>query len=343
MAGILPTIIDISEWQGNIAWGTTKDGVHFAILRIQDGTYLDAKLARNIKGCEENGIPYYCYGFYRNGGATEAARMVSRAKAAGATKVRGYVLDVEVSGQSVSGIKSAMATLNATGLDNGMYIANHLYGEYGGHSYGEKWRWIPTYGKNDGKAHTPPSHYCDLWQFTSAGSVPGISGGVDCNALNGKRELSSFTAGTAKPSTPAGSGTADLTQDAATLLGNTLAGEYGNGETRKQKLGSRYEEIQALVNHVCTAQKSVLASEAMAGKYGNGETRKRALGTRYEEVQEVINSKYGASKAKTYTVRSGDTLSGIAARYGTTYQALAAKNGIANPNKIYPGQVLVVG
>lgn len=42
----------------------------------------------------------------------------------------------------------------------------------------------------------------------------------------------------------------------------------------------------------------------------------------------------------TYTVRSGDTLSAIAARYGTTYQNLAAINGIADPNKIYPGQVL---
>lgn len=43
---------------------------------------------------------------------------------------------------------------------------------------------------------------------------------------------------------------------------------------------------------------------------------------------------------KTYTVKSGDTLSGIAAKYGTTYQQLAQINGIANPNKIYPGQVL---
>lgn len=40
----------------------------------------------------------------------------------------------------------------------------------------------------------------------------------------------------------------------------------------------------------------------------------------------------------TYVVSQGDTLSGIAAKYGTTYQALAAANGIANPNLIYPGQ-----
>ena len=39
-----------------------------------------------------------------------------------------------------------------------------------------------------------------------------------------------------------------------------------------------------------------------------------------------------------YTVVKGDTLSGIATKYGTTYQKLAAYNGIANPNLIYVGQ-----
>lgn len=42
----------------------------------------------------------------------------------------------------------------------------------------------------------------------------------------------------------------------------------------------------------------------------------------------------------TYTVRPGDTLSGIAARFGTTTAALAAQNGLANPELIYVGQVL---
>lgn len=40
----------------------------------------------------------------------------------------------------------------------------------------------------------------------------------------------------------------------------------------------------------------------------------------------------------TYVVRSGDTLSGIATRYGTTVQELASINGIINPNLIYPGE-----
>ena len=44
--------------------------------------------------------------------------------------------------------------------------------------------------------------------------------------------------------------------------------------------------------------------------------------------------------AKFYIVRSGDTLSGIAARFGTTWQELARINNLQDPNRIYPGQVL---
>jgi lysozyme len=45
----------------------------------------------------------------------------------------------------------------------------------------------------------------------------------------------------------------------------------------------------------------------------------------------------------TYTVQAGDTLSGIAAKYGTSYQAIASQNGISNPNAIYVGQTLRIG
>lgn len=41
-----------------------------------------------------------------------------------------------------------------------------------------------------------------------------------------------------------------------------------------------------------------------------------------------------------YTVRRGNTLSGIAQRYGTTFQEIAIINNISNPNLIYPGQRL---
>lgn len=41
-----------------------------------------------------------------------------------------------------------------------------------------------------------------------------------------------------------------------------------------------------------------------------------------------------------YTVRKGDTLTSIAAKYGTSWSKLALYNGIANPNLIYIGQVI---
>ncbi len=42
----------------------------------------------------------------------------------------------------------------------------------------------------------------------------------------------------------------------------------------------------------------------------------------------------------TYTVRSGDTLIGIAARFDTTWQVLAELNGIEDPGSLRAGQVL---
>lgn len=48
------------------------------------------------------------------------------------------------------------------------------------------------------------------------------------------------------------------------------------------------------------------------------------------------------SAVRTYTVQAGDTLSGIASMYGTTYQHLAEINGIANPNIIHVGQVIKI-
>ena len=78
---------------------------------------------------------------------------------------------------------------------------------------------------------------------------------------------------------------------------------------------------------------------------GNGADRKKRLteaGYDYDAVQKVANQKMVAIEAQYYTVKRGDTLSGIASKYGTTWQKLQAMNGISNPNKIYPGQPIRV-
>ncbi|EEW54333.1 LysM peptidoglycan-binding domain-containing protein [Limosilactobacillus antri] len=69
----------------------------------------------------------------------------------------------------------------------------------------------------------------------------------------------------------------------------------------------------------------------------------RVGGTQSTPVNTVSQPRHNnASASGSYTVQSGDTLSGIASRLGVSYEQLAQSNGIANPNRIYVGQVLRV-
>lgn len=62
----------------------------------------------------------------------------------------------------------------------------------------------------------------------------------------------------------------------------------------------------------------------------------RITGSTSTTLNPVLQNNY-------YTVQRGDTLSGIARRYGVTVQYLINLNGISNPNLIYPGQLIKVG
>ena len=64
----------------------------------------------------------------------------------------------------------------------GCYVANHLYQKYDYASIRDRmdFTWIPRYGS------TKPAYPCDLWQYTSTGSVAGISGNVDLSRITGE-------------------------------------------------------------------------------------------------------------------------------------------------------------
>ena len=48
------------------------------------------------------------------------------------------------------------------------------------------------------------------------------------------------------------------------------------------------------------------------------------------------------SQAATHTIQRGETLGVIAKKYGLSASALAAQNGIANPNKVKIGRKLII-
>ena len=133
-----------------------------------------------------------------------------------------------------------------------------------------------------------------------------------------------------------------------------IAGQWGNGDDRKKRLeaaGYNYSEVQNRVNELVggsTPKKSneTIADEVIAGKWGNGSDRRKKLeeaGYNYDTIQDIVNKKLGgggSSSSRIYTVKSGDTLSGIGAKLGVNWKSIADKNGIKSPYIIYPGQKL---
>ena len=234
------------------------------------------------------------------------------------------------------------------------------------------------------------AYTCVIRQYSSCGRLNGWGGNLDLDKFYGDKDAWNKYAGkgnTTKPAetpkptvnTPGGS-TLDL------VVG-VMQGKYGDGDNRKNALGTRYTEVQSFIDHIYSASVDTLVNEVKAGKYGNGDTRKVVLGSRYTEVQNkinaafarksneqiaqevlagkwgngndrknrlsaagydyntiqnIVNGKSGASSAQYYTVQSGDTLSGIAAKYGTTVNAIAQLNGIENPNLIIAGDTIRV-
>ena len=106
-------------------------------------------------------------------------------------------------------------------------------------------------------------------------------------------------------------------KDINTIVEEVIAGKWGNGEDRKNRLsqaGYNYSEVQALVNQKLTGKstssKSIdtIADEVIAGQWGNGNDRKTRLenaGYNYQEVQNKVNEKLGV---KTSNKKSNNTI-----------------------------------
>ncbi len=209
--------------------------------------------------------------------------------------------------------------------------------------YGDRETWM-RYANPKGMSITPKPQP-PTQSSAPNGRLPGYNGDLDLNKFYGDRETWMRYANpkgmsiTPKPQPPTqSSAPKGSTLDLAVRV---MKNEFGTGDARKKALGSRYDEVQNFIEHIYSASAQTLAKEVWADKYGSGETRKIVLGSRYDEVQKIVTGGSGSS-AKCHVVKSGDTLSSIAAKYGTTYQKIAKLNGISDPNRIYVGQKLRV-
>ena len=344
--------IDVSEFQGNINWDKVKaDGIEFAILKLgniydYDANYKDSKFDTNYKNARANGIKIgaYIYNYCNTIDTLKKGLEWAIKKLEGKELDLPFYLDMEdkdIQGETVATLTNQCNEfakyVKSKGFQAGVYAnLNWLKNELNPSDFDKKISvWVAQYYKEcqyEGKY--------DVWQYASDGSINGISGNCDMNYLYNTDIIKE-------------SGSTD-TSDKKTideLAQEVIDGKWGDGEDRKTKLekaGYDYDAVQDRVNEILSRPKKSItevAKDVIDGKYGNGETRKKKLeaeGYNYDTVQAKVNQLLGAEVTKTYTVKSGDTLSGIASKYKTTVAKLVKDNNIKNANLIYPGQKIVI-
>lgn len=313
--------IDVSYWQGIIDWAKVKAaGISFAIIKAggsDDGFYTDSKWETNYKGAKANGIAVGAYYFVgpkcvnAAAGKADAERFIQLLKG----KQFEYPVFMDNEAQPVSaktGITEASIAFCET-----MEAAGYFVGIYGSTYSGFRDRmddskltaythWVAQYASKC----TYSGKY-GIWQYSSKGRVNGISGNVDMDlsyvdypsAIKGGGfngyEKTVFSSKPVASTTPAKKSTDEIARE-------VIVGNWGNGDDRKNRLtaaGYDYSAVQAKVNELLGAKKS------------------------------------SAPAAVYYMVRSGDTLSGIAKKYGTSVSAIQKLNPtlIKNVNLILAG------
>ena len=352
--------IDISAHQGNIDLAALKNQIDFVIIRVGYGVSgtIDDKFKRNADLCKSLGIPFgfywYSYALDESGARKEADHVIKAIAPYKDSYSYGVWFDMEdADGYKRKHGMPSNSTLRAmcaafckkvqdAGYYTGVYASSSWFNnQLNGSELDkyDKWtaQWPTSGGKQTGLNTSSSKRNSSLWQFTSQARFSGYNGYLDANyAYYDYPSLVGNVVST--PSTP-GSSISGTTLE---LVERTMSGEFGNGDARKSALGDRYNEVQEMINHIASASANTLAEETKNGKYGNGETRKIVLGNRYTEVQNIINGSSNSNNSSTYTVVSGDTLSGIGSKLGVNWKDIANANGISSPYTIYPGQKLTI-
>lgn len=340
--------LDVSSHNGEINWNLVKSQIDFAIIRLGYGDNVerqdDSYFINNVNGCINNNIPFgvYIYSYALNLGGSESIQSEVEHTKKMLSKISKKPFCVYIDMEDDSTIKLGKTLLTNFALEFCKQIKNAGYkaGVYANENWFRNYLQVSTIAsfgysiwcaKYSSNKPNITSNY-DIWQYSSTGRINGINGNVDINYMYNN----------IIGSQPTNEKTIDE------LAKEVIAGKYGNGEARKKALGDKYNQVQERVNQLLKQpKKSVeeIAKEVIAGKWGNGNDRKNRLtnaGYNYNEVQNKVNSLLGSNNKVYYTIKSGDNLSSIAKKYGTTVNQLVAWNNIKNPNLIYPNQKIRV-
>ena len=197
-------VIDVSAWQNTIDWQAVKNaGVEGAIIRLSYGwgNGFDVQAKRNISECKRLGIPFGVYVFsYAESaadGASEGADVVNLLRQAGVNPGDlSYPVFYDLENWTYTGHKSPTSPSVYDGMVNSWYgklqaagynnlsvysYTSYLNSALNSSNIHGKTRWVAQYGSTMQYTAFPTNDRG--WQYTSGGSINGISGRVDMNAF----------------------------------------------------------------------------------------------------------------------------------------------------------------
>lgn len=290
--------IDVSKHNGSIDWGKVKnDGVEFAIIRIGYGgsaPVKDERFEENYKNAKANGLKVGTYLYsYANSESDVEAEVNSILKwLDGKTFDLPFYLDVEDNktqgklsvNELTNYVYNICERIEKAGYFTGIYASkNWLETKLDMNKLNRFTVWLAQWSSNP----TYQGTY-GMWQYTSDGSINGISGRVDMNyqlkELGGSLNITSNNENSKKSNEE--------------VANEVIKGIWGNGTDRKNRLtndGYDYEVIQNIVNQKLGIKSNEeIANEVIKGKWGNQPDRQKRLeeaGYNYKEIQKIVNER----------------------------------------------------
>ncbi len=311
--------IDISHHQGDINFDKLKGNIDFAMVRTSYGNfYKDKKYKQNIEGLQRIGVPYGLYHFSYATNVDDAKKEVDGFL----NLIKDYkplypvVVDIEsfktrepISNDSLVEIANTFCDSIEKKGYYAMIYANldYLKNKLNNSSLDKYDKWLAQW------SNTPTyDKPFGIWQYSSSGKKPGINGNVDLDisykdypTIIKEKGLNNSGGNNSKPEMPETSESIYVVKKNDNLT--NIASRYG---TTYQAL-AKYNNIKN-PNLIYQGQIIKIPKE--------------------EEIT-----------PNTYVIKKGDTLSGIASKFGMSWETLYEKNKEKigdDPNLIYPGQTL---